>query len=98
MNVVDFAYRVVFTAGGSLNGQGKYITNATIMPADMNVSWGFTFNANAEVPSVFNTGSSGQPVAGMQLLMKWSVDTVMSHIEQAETFYVGGDNTMKHLE
>ncbi len=98
MNVVDFAYRVVFTAGGSVNGQGKYITNATIMPANMNVSWGFTFNAHAEVPSVFNTGTKEQPIAGMQLLMKWSVDTVMSHIERAETFYVGGDNTMKHLE
>jgi hypothetical protein len=98
MNVVDFAYRVTFTAGGSLNGQGKYITNATIMPADMNIAWGFTFNANAEVPSVFNTGSREQPVAGMQLLMKWNVDTVMNHVEQTETFYVGGDNTMKHLE
>lgn len=98
MNVVDFAYRLTFTAGGSLNGQGKYITNATIMPADMNISWGFKFNAQAEVPSVFNTGSKEQPVAGMQMVMKWDVKTVMSHIEQAETFYVGGDNMMKHLE
>lgn len=98
MNVVDFAYRVSFTAGGSLNGQGKYITNATIAPADLNVSWGFNITANAEVPSVFNTGSKEQPVAGMQMLMKWKIATVMSHIEQAETFYVGGDNTMKHLE
>ncbi|WP_413288509.1 hypothetical protein [Bdellovibrio sp. HCB337] len=98
MKVVDFAYRVTFTAGGSVNGQGKYITNATIMPADVNVSWGFTFNASAEVPSVFNTGSKEDPVAGMQLLMKWSVDTVMNHVEQAETFYIGGDNTLKHLE
>ena len=98
MNVVSFAYRLTFTAGGSLNGQGKYITNATLMPADMNISWGFNFNAQAEVPSVFNTGTKEQPVAGMQMVMKWDVKTVMSHIEQAETFYVGGDNVMKHLE
>lgn len=98
MGVVDFAYRVTFTAGGSLKGQGKYITNATIMPADLYVSWGYTFNANAEVPSVFNTGSAEQPVAGMQMLMKWSVDTVMTHAESAETYYVGGDNTMKEME
>ncbi|HEY8272614.1 MAG TPA: hypothetical protein VIG33_17100 [Pseudobdellovibrionaceae bacterium] len=98
MDVVDFAYRVTFTAGGALKGQGKYITNATIMPADLNVSWGYTFNANAEVPSVFNMGTSEQPVAGMQMVMKWSVDTVMNHAEQAESYYVGGDNTMKQME
>jgi len=97
-NVVDFAYRVTFTAGGSLNGQGKYITNATIAPADLNVSWGFNLTANAEVPSVFNTGTKEAPVAGMQMLMKWNIKTVVSHVEQAETFYVGGDNVMKHLE
>jgi hypothetical protein len=98
MNVVDFAYRVTFTAGGALNGHGKYITNATIMPADMNVSWGFKFNANVEVPSIFNMGTKEDPVAGMQLLLKWNIDTVMNHVEQAETFYFGGDNTMKHLD
>ena len=98
MNVVDFAYRVTFTAGGNLNGHGKFLTNATIAPADLNVSWGFNITANAEVPSVFNMGTKEDPVAGMQMLMKWNIKTVMSHVEQAETFYVGGDNTMKHLE
>ncbi len=98
MDVVDFAYRVTFTAGGNLNGHGKFITNATIAPADLNVSWGFNLTANAEVPSVFNMGTKEDPLAGMQMLMKWNIKTVMSHVEQAETFYVGGDNTMKHLE
>ncbi len=96
--VVTFAYRVSFTAGGSLNGQGKYLTNATIMPADIDVSWGFSLDAQAEVPSVFNTGTKEAPVAGMQMLMKWQVKSVMSHLEQAETFYVGGNNLLKHLE
>lgn len=96
--VVTFAYRVTFTAGGSLNGQGKYITNATIMPAEMDISWGFNLDAQAEVPSVFNTGTKDAPVAGMQMLMKWQVNSVMSHLEQAETFYVGGNNVLKHLQ
>lgn len=98
IDVVTFDYRVTYTAGGSLNGQGKYITNATITPAALNVSWGFELNAQAEVPSVFNRGTNTSPVAGMQMLMKWQVKSVMSQVEQAETFYVGGDNMMKHLE
>jgi len=98
IDVVDFAYRVAFTAGGSFNGQGKYITNASISPADLKVAWGYNISANAEVPSVFNTGTKEQPVAGMQMLMKWNIKTVVSHLERADTFYVGGNNVMKHLE
>lgn len=95
--VVNFAYRVIFTAGGSLNGQGKYITNATVVPADLYVAWGYTFNASTVVPSVFNVGTVDRPVAGMQLNLNWSVDTVINHSQQAETFYVGGDGTFKKL-
>jgi hypothetical protein len=98
MDVVTFDYRVGFTAGGSLNGQGKYLTNATINPPKINVSWGFNLDAQAEVPSVFNTGTKEAPVAGMQMLMKWQVKSVVSHVEQAENFYIGGDNSLKHLE
>lgn len=96
--VVTFAFRVTFTAGGNMNGKGKYLTNATFMPASLNVSWGFTFNATAEIPSVFNMGTSEDPVAGMQMVMKWSVDTAFSHIEESETFFVSGDNKLVHLE
>jgi hypothetical protein len=98
VDVVTFSYRVTYTAGGNLNGVGKYLTNATIQPADLHVGWGFNLNAQAEVPSVFNTGTKEQPVAGMQMLMKWKVDSVVSNNQSTETFYVGGDNTMKHLE
>lgn len=96
--VVTFAYRVTFTAGGGMNGKGKYVTNATFMPASLNVSWGFTFNATAEIPSVFNMGTTDNPVAGMQMVMKWSVDTPVTHIEESETFFVSGDNKLVHLE
>lgn len=96
-DVVDFTYRVMFTSGGSLNGQGKYITNATIQPAALDVSWGFRFNASAEVPSVFNQGTMQAPVAGMQMNMKWAVDTVLAHSEQADSFFINGMNLLQKL-
>ncbi|MBC7370000.1 MAG: hypothetical protein H7326_00440, partial [Bdellovibrionaceae bacterium] len=97
-DVVRFAYRVTYTAGGNLKGVGKYLTNATIAPADVHVSWGFNLNATGEVPSVFNTGTKEQPVAGMQMLMKWQVKSVVTELQNTEMFYVGGNNTLKHLE
>lgn len=99
MTVVDFAYRLTYTAGGTANGKGKYITNATVMPAFVDVQWGgFTLNANVEVPSVFNTGTKEDPVAGMQMVVKWSVGSIISNVQQSETYYISGDNSMKELE
>ncbi|MGZ3775322.1 MAG: hypothetical protein ACXVCY_09250 [Pseudobdellovibrionaceae bacterium] len=97
MTVVDFSYRVIFTAGGTYNGIGKYITNASFQPANLNVAWGFNFDASATIPSVFNTGSKAEPVAGMQMNMEWKVTNVATHIQHAESFYVSGDNTMEKL-
>lgn len=96
--VVTFTYRVTFTAGGGVNGRGKYLTNATFMPANLKVSWGFKFNAVAEVPSVFNMGSKEDPIAGMQMVLKWNVDSPLSHMEQTETYFVSGDNQIEHLK
>lgn len=95
--VVKYVFRVTSTSGGNYKGVGKYITNATIMTAELEVGWGYTFNAAVEVPSVFNTGTDKSPVAGMQMNVKWSVDTVLNHIEQAETFYISGENKIEHL-
>ena len=96
--VVDFAFRVLYTTGGSYKGRGRYITNTTIIPAVVDVMWGYTFSAETEVPTVINAGTKEDPVAGMHLNMKWSVKTVMKTDIRTESFYVGGDGSFKHLD
>lgn len=98
MTVVDFSYRVIATTGGSFNGKGQYITHATIQPAMIDVAWGFTFNAQADIPTVFNRGTKENPVAGMQMNMKWSVDTPIAHNEQTESYFVGGNNVIVQMQ
>lgn len=98
MTVVDFSYRLTFTAGGSANGVGKYITNATFMPANLSVAWGFSFDANAVVPTVLNTGSRTSPVAGMQMNMAWKVNSLTSHEEGTETYFASGANKLTELK
>jgi hypothetical protein len=98
MTVVDFTYRVVFTAGGSVDGTGQYITNATFMPADLHVAWGYKFSANAQIPSVYNMGTRQAPIAGMQMNLAWKVDTIVTHEEATESFAVSGDNKLIKLQ
>lgn len=97
-NVVSFAFRVNFTHGGALDGIGKYVTNATIMPAALDVSWGFTFNADVSVPSVVNMGTKKNPVGAVQLVVNWQVDSPVKKIRQSETFFMSGDGKLTHLD
>lgn len=98
MSVVDFSYRVVYTAGGSADGVGKYITNATFMPANLSVGWGFNFDAVAQIPAVFNTGSKKDPVAGMQMNMEWKVTSPVAHEQATESYFVSGENKLIKLD
>jgi hypothetical protein len=96
-NVIDFSFRLLFTYGGNVRGKGKYLTNVTMVPGALNVSWGFTFNAQGVVTSVVNAGTVADPVAAMELLMKWSAVSVMSHVEESVSLYVRGDGAMANL-
>lgn len=91
MPVVDFTYRLMFTSGGNVNGVGAYISNATFVPANLTVAWGFEFNAKASIPAVTNMGTTANPLAGMQMNMQWSVDSVVSHVESTESYFITGE-------
>ena len=95
--VVHFSYRVVYTSGGSFKNTGKYLTQATIMPANVYVAWGFQLDALAEVPLVMNMGSVESPVAGMQLDMKWKVTSPLAESQMTESYAISGDGTFKSL-
>jgi len=91
MEVVRYSFRVMFTHSGQFNGKGRYISKVSAMPADLAVSWGYTFNSEAVVGDTVNLGTLDSPVAGMELTINWKVDTVMRHMNQSETFFVTGD-------
>lgn len=92
-SVVEFKYRVIYTYGGNVGGKGRYLTQVTVVPDTLNVAWGYTFNAEVTVPSVVNMGNSTDPMAGMELMVHWKVDTVMKHSESSTSYFVKGDGS-----
>ncbi len=96
--VVDYAFRVSFISGGSYKGQGEYITMATIQPTRVQVAWGFRFDATATIPMVFNQGTKSKPLAGMEMLMHWKVESPLTHIQEAEAFFVNGKGLLQHIQ
>lgn len=95
--VVDFSFRVMYTHGGNVHGVGHYLSNVTIVPANLNVSWGYRFSAEGTTPNIMNVGTHEDPIAGIQLMLVWSVDTVTQHSEKSAAFFVRGDGGLFDL-
>jgi hypothetical protein len=96
-DVVSFTYRVLATHGGSYKGQGQYLTHVTVVPANVEVAWGYTFSANVAIPSITNAGTLLAPVAAAQVQVNWTVDTFLRHTESAHNYYVTGDGEFTNL-
>jgi hypothetical protein len=90
VEVVRFTFRVIFTYGGQFNGTGHYITNATIIPAEVRVVWGYTFNAKVNVAKVVNLGSRRNPKAGLEMSMDWVVKNPLIEDRKVSTFFLSG--------
>jgi hypothetical protein len=98
INVVSFQYRLSYTSGGSYNGQGQYLSHVTVSPENVTVLWGYTFNAQVSVPNVTNAGTSSNPLAAAEVLVSWTVDTVLKHEQQSSDYYVRGDGSFEQLQ
>lgn len=95
--VVDFTFRLLYVTGGQYMGQGRYIADVTIVPAALDVAWGYNFASVAEVTSITNLGTTASPKAGLQVNVKWTVKTAFRHVERTESFYITGDGEFTQL-
>lgn len=97
MEVVNFDYRLLFSPGGSYNGQGQYLSNVSVNPQNLSVAWGYNVEADAKVVNVLNTGSKASPVAGIELLVGWKIKTVLKDMRSSTSFFVKGDGNFIDL-
>lgn len=91
MEVVKFRFRLQFTYGGGKAELGQYLANVTVLPSELNVMWGYTFNARAEVAQAINLGTKANPLAGLEMNIRWNVKTVLKESENSFHFFVQGD-------
>ncbi|MDZ4081296.1 MAG: hypothetical protein U1E10_00040 [Bdellovibrionales bacterium] len=97
MTVISHTYTVAFHHGGSLGGRGQFLANATIIPTNINVSWGFTLNSKVTVGQPLNTGTMANPIPGLDLGLEWSMSSVLKKSQGTDQFYVRGDGTSTHV-
>ena len=98
-NVVDVVYQVKWTHSGNYQGKGKYLTGVTVEPISVTTAWGYNVDLVAEVPdsTIANVGTTADPIASMQVQLKWKVHTAVKDIQQKAIYYVQGDGLMQPI-
>ena len=62
------------------------------------IAWGWSFDATASIPTITNSGTTDNPVAAAELLISSQVRTVLSHLDNSESYYVRGDGKFVDLQ
>ena len=99
MEVVKVLYQVHWTHSGNFQGKGKFLTGVTVEPLSVTTAWGYNVDLTAEVPdsTIANVGTSADPIASMQVQLKWKVHTIVKDIQEKDIYYVQGDGLMQPI-
>jgi hypothetical protein len=97
MDVVAFTYKVRFQYGGSYDGKGAYIANATVETSDISVAWGYTFSGTAKMNGLANAGTRANPIAALTLTTDYQIKTVLKEDRLTRSFYLTGTGQFQNL-
>lgn len=95
--LAEFQFDVVFTWGGSFNGKGQYLTHVQVFPSDTYTFFMQELNASVNVASIMNRGTKDDPIAGMQVDIKWQFKNFMNEVNDSTSVFVQGDGFVKKL-
>lgn len=92
VRVYDLEYVAVHRHGGSYQGAGRYVENATVLPQHVEVAWGYTMNYGVTNVSTVNVGTKENPIASLLLETELSVSTVLKKSQSRQVFEFRGDS------
>lgn len=93
--VIKLSGRLIYTYGGQYEGKGQYLTNVTVVPERVSVSWGHNLSAKVEIMEPINLSTTEDPVAGMEVSIKWAVGTLNKE-QEAIMFFVTGAGDIEY--
>jgi hypothetical protein len=90
IEVAKLVYKIIYLTGGTYQGTGKYIGYVSVEPQEFKTAYLYTFNVQAAVESVYNKGTSKNPVAGMIININWTVSTLLMKETQSYSYHIDG--------
>lgn len=98
MEVIKFDYTVMFQYNGKYEGKGNYLTGVTVFANNIEVSWGFHFDAKSSLVTVSNMGSKVDPVAAATIQIDYKSETVVRNVSSTQMFYVTGKGDIAQIQ
>lgn len=95
--VIKASIKVVYTYGGSYNGQGKFLTNVKVSPMDVYAAWGFTFDVTSYFNEGFNMGTKADPIAALEINTRFAVKNMVNKTIHEHTLIVTGEGIAQEL-
>lgn len=95
--VIAFTYNINMSYGGKFKGKGAYISHAQIVPENVSVAWGYTFNAQMSLVGLTNIGTEENPIAGATLQLSYTVSTVFKEERNNMTIFISGDGAIEQM-
>ncbi len=95
--VVSFTYTVFYQAGGTFEEKGMYLTGVNVTATNVEVSWGFDFDATTALVAISNHESKVNPEAGATLQVKYTVKNWLKQITSTETVHVMGRGKIQKI-
>jgi hypothetical protein len=93
--VIKMNLLLTYSYGGTYNSRGQYISQVGVLVKDLSVDWGFVVQAETEVARVVNTGTRENPLALMEMNLKWSVKSIIKQIHEGLHFSIKGNGEVQ---
>ncbi len=97
MKVVNLTYRAELNYGGNVGGKGAYIGLAQIVPAGVDVSWGYNLNVKINVPEIFNARTVANPMGAIRMDVGWTVSTILKSSTTVDSYLFQGDGLVRDV-
>lgn len=95
MDVVRFKYSVIYSYRGQYNQKGAYLTAVQVIPESIRTLFGFDFSATMKVGGIQNQGTRQNPIAGVTLLMEYTMSSFLVVQNRVDTFFITGLGSFK---
>jgi hypothetical protein len=92
---IELTYEVRLLFGGGINGHGRYVASARVVPTTIRVKWGYDLNVKVSVASVYNAGTAADPVGAINLDVQYTYGTVFTNRTQTSTYLLRGDGLIQ---
>lgn len=98
MDVIKYKLMVRYTANGSYNGKGKYLTAVGMELLEHTLLWGFNLSVEASVPdaTIINIGTPKDPVASLSLIARIRVWSPIKSHAITDTFLIEGNGNFEY--